>query len=319
MKRILILLCAIISFNSKAQEFDLPEYINHMADNPYLISSAYAGIGSSLQIRLNGVAQWVGVDNSPNTQSLSVETRIADTFGAGLIIFNDSNGFTTQQGGKLSFASHITLSDVYDSFLSLGLSYSFIQFSQDTSQNNLSQLGISDDGFFSRSIGNHNFDISMLYRLDRFAISANVFNVLGKDEDEFSIEEPSVLRRFSVYTLYNFRLNKDTELEPSLFVKYFEASRRSKIDANVKLRRRIKDGYIWGGVSATLLGDQTFIPNDFTPMVGIKKYNFYFSYGYGIDTNEIVTYNYGSHMITLGFDYDRRPSLARCTQKMMMF
>jgi len=104
-----------------------------------------------------------------------------------------------------------------------------------------------------------------------------------------------------------------------LFVRYFESDGRSKSDLNVKLRRRINGGYIWGGVSITLLNDQVLAPNDFTPMVGIKKNNFYFSYGYGVDTNELATYNYGSHTITLGLDYNRRPSLARCTQKMMMF
>jgi len=91
---VLLFLCAKVS----AQEFNLPEYVNHMADNPFLISPAYAGIGSSLQIRLNGVAQWVGVENSPNTQSVTVESRFADTFGGGLTLFNDSNGFTSQQG-----------------------------------------------------------------------------------------------------------------------------------------------------------------------------------------------------------------------------
>lgn len=302
-----------------AQEFDLPEYINHMADNPFMISPSYAGIGSSLQIRLNGVSQWVGVKNAPNTQSITVESRLAERFGGGLTIFNDSNGFTSQQGARLSLASHLTLSNLHDSFLSFGLSYSFIQFSQDTSQNNLNQLGILDEGFGTRNISNNNFDISMLYRYERFAISANLINVLDKKIDLFTSREPKALRRYSLYTLYTFKVNRNTEFEPSLFVKYFESDGRSKTDVNLKLRRRISNGYLWGGVSVTLLNDQVALPNDFSPMIGIKKNNFYFSYGFGLDTNEIVNYNYGTHMITLGFDYDRRPSLARCTQKLMMF
>jgi len=318
MKKIIFLICLCFGFQLSAQEVDLPEYINHMADNPFIISPSYAGIGSGLQIRLNGVSQWVGVENSPNTQSLSVEARIAERFGGGLIIFNDSNGFTSQQGLRFSLASHLTLSDVYDSFLSFGLSYSFIQFSQDTSRNNLEELGTPDPLAVSRAIGSSNFDISMLYRFDRFAISANVINLLDKDIEDFTTGEPEVLRRYSLYTLYNWRINRDVEIEPSIFVKYFEASKRSKTDANIKLRRRINDGYIWAGVSVTLLNDQLGIPNDFSPMLGIKKHNFYFSYGLGLDTNDIISYNYGTHMITLGFDYDRRPSLARCTQKLIM-
>lgn len=295
------------------QEFDIPEYINHLADNPFIISPAYAGIGSSLQVRANGVAQWVGVDDAPNTQSIAVEARLAERFGGGIIFFNDSNGFTSQQGVKLSFASHLTLSHLHDSFLSFGLTYSFIQFGVDTSENNTNEFQPNKD------INTSNFDISMLYRFERFAISANVINVLDKNIDLFTTGEPEEIRRFSIYALYSFRVNRDIELEPSLFVKYFGSDGRSKTDLNVKLRRRIDNGYVWAGASVTLLNDQVALPNDFTPMVGIKKNNFYFSYGYGIDTNELATYNFGSHSITLGFDYDRRPSLARCTRKMILF
>ena len=210
----------------------------------------------------------------------------------------------------------MTLSDLFDSFLSFGLSYTFIQFGQDTSR----QFTAEEETYaVTRSLGTSNFDISMLYRFDRFTISANLINVLGKNLDFFSTGEPEILRKYSLYTLYNFKLNRNSEFEPSIFVKHFEASNRTKVDANVKLRRRINDGYVWAGLSVTLLADQLGIPNDFSPMVGIKKHNFYFSYGFGLDTNEIVTYTYGTHMITLGFDYNRRPSLARCTQKMTIF
>ena len=295
------------------QEIDLPQYINHMADNPFLISPAYAGIGSGLQVRLNGVSQWIGVENAPDTQSLSLEARLAERFGGGLTMFNDQNGFTSQKGVRLSLASHLTLSNVYDSFLSFGLSYSFIQFGIDTSENNTPQP-VPD-----RVLNSSNFDISMLYRFDRFAFSANVVNLLDKNVEDFSTGEPRVLRRYSVYTNYNHRINRDTELEPSAFVEYFEASKRSRTDLNVKLRKRIFNGYVWGGLSYTFLNDQFFTPNAIAPLFGIKKDKFYVSYGFSITVNEIVGFNNGTHMITLGFDYDRRPSLARCTRKMIMF
>ncbi|MFY7669689.1 type IX secretion system membrane protein PorP/SprF [Tenacibaculum sp. MEBiC06402] len=295
------------------QEVDLPQYVNHMADNPFLISPSYAGIGAGLQVRLNGVSQWIGVENAPDTQSLTVEARLAERFGGGLTMFSDQNGFTTQRGARLSLASHLILSDVYDSFLSFGLSYSFIQFGIDTSENNTPQP-VPD-----RVLNTSNFDISMLYRFDRFAISANVVNLLDKNVDDFSTGEPRVLRRYSVYTNYNYRINRDVELEPSAFVEYFEASQRSRTDMNVKLRKRIFNGYVWGGLSYTFLNDQFFKPNAIAPLFGIKKDKFYVSYGFSITVNEIVGFNNGTHMITLGFDYDRRPSLARCTRKMIMF
>ena len=88
---------------------------------------------------------------------------------------------------------------------------------------------------------------------------------------------------------------------------------------NVKVRKGINDGYVWAGLSYTFLNDQFFVPNAIAPLIGIKKEKLYMSYGFSVDLNKTQDFNYGTHMITLGFDYERRPSLARCTQKMMIF
>lgn len=314
MKKIIVALLLILSTKAvTAQERDLPPYINHMADNPFMISPSYAGIGSGLQIRLNGVSQWIGVKNAPNTQSITVEARIAERFGGGLTIFNDSNGNTSQQGAKLSFASHLTLSDLYDSFLSFGMTYTFVQFGIDTRDNNTGEV------LSNISEGKSNFDVSMLYRFDRFAFSVNVNNILDQEVLNTISGEPEVLRKYSLYSYYSFRVNREVEIEPSIYVEYFEASARSRNDVNVKLRKRIRDGYVWIGASYTFLNDQFGEPLSVAPLVGLKKNKFYLSYGVSLNVNNIQDFTYGTHMITLGFDYDRRPSLARCTQKMMMF
>lgn len=314
MKKLILVIFILIGVENSAQEIDLPQYINHMADNPFLISPAYAGIGSGLQVRLNGVSQWMGVKGAPNTQSLTVEARIQERFGGGITVFNDSNGHTTQQGAKISLASHLTLSDLYDSFLSFGLTYNYIQFGIDTRNNN------TTESLSNFSTSNSNFDASMLYRFGGFAISANIANILDRKViTSFINDEPEILRRMSAYTLYTFRIDNVMEIEPSVFLEYFEASKRSRTDTNIKVRRRIHNGYVWGGLSYTFLNDQFFRPNAIAPLFGLKKDKFYVSYGFSITANEIADFNYGSHMITLGFDYDRSPSLARCTQKMMMF
>lgn len=315
MRKILIILGVVFSsVNIAAQEVEMPQYVSHLADNPFVISPTYAGIGTGLQVRLNGVSQWIGVKDAPDTQSLTVEARIADTFGGGISLFNDSNGFTTQKGAKLSFASHLTLSDFHDSFLSFALSYSFIQFGQDTSQDN------TNSGKPSRAINHSNFDVGLLYRFEKFSITANVVNLLNRDVENFLSGEPEELRKYVVYSSYILsRISRDFELEPSILYEYREATGRSKTDVNVKARKGIRDGYVWAGLSYTFLNDQFFQPNAIAPLFGIKKDNLYLSYGFSVNMNKTQDFNYGTHMITLGFDYERRQSLARCTQKMMMF
>ncbi|CAM1354913.1 type IX secretion system membrane protein PorP/SprF [Tenacibaculum insulae] len=313
-KIITIIVIVISSVKLTAQEMNLPQYISHMADNPFLISPSYAGIGTGLQIRLNGVSQWIGVEGAPDTQSLVVEARIADRFGGGITLFNDKNGFTTQKGAKLSLASHLTLSDFHDSFLSFGLTYNFTQFGIDTSQNN------SGQSVPNRTENNSNFDVGMLYRFERFSLSLNANNILNKKIDNFTTNEPESLRRFTLYSsLVLVKMRNRIELEPSIFVEYYEADKRSRTDMNIKLRKGINDGYAWAGLSYTFLNDQFFVPNAIAPLVGLKKDNLYVSYGFSININKTQDFNYGTHMITLGFDYERRPSLARCTQDMMIF
>lgn len=315
MRKILITISILIcSVKLVAQEVNLPQYISHMADNPFLISPSYAGIGSGLQVRLNGVSQWIGVDGAPDTQSLVVEARLADRFGGGITIFNDKNGFTSQKGVKLSLASHLTLSNFHDSFLSFGLSYNFVQFGIDTSENN------SGETVPNRTLTNSNFDVGMLYRYERFSVSVNANNLLNKKIENFATNEPESLRRFTLYTSYVLaRISNMVEIEPSIFVEYYEADKRSRTDMNVKVRKGINDGYVWAGLSYTFLNDQFFQPNAIAPLIGLKKNNLYMSYGFSVNVNKTQDFNYGTHMITLGFDYDRRPSLARCTQKMMIF
>jgi len=315
MRKILIILGVVFSsVNITAQEVEMPQYVSHLADNPFVISPTYAGIGTGLQVRLNGVSQWIGVKDAPDTQSLTVEARIADTFGGGISLFNDSNGYTTQKGAKLSFASHLTLSDFHDSFLSFALSYSFIQFGQDTSQDN------TNSGKPTRAINHSNFDVGLLYRFEKFSITANVVNLLNRDVENFLSGEPEELRKYVVYSSYIFsRISRGFELEPSILYEYREATGRSKTDMNIKARKGIRDGYVWAGLSYTFLNDQFFQPNAIAPLFGLKKNNLYLSYGFSINMNKTQDFNYGTHMITLGFDYERRQSLARCTQKMIMF
>lgn len=315
MRKIFITISILIcSLQLVAQEINLPQYISHMADNPFLISPSYAGIGSALKIRLNGVSQWIGVKDAPDTQSLVVEARLADRFGGGITLFNDKNGFTTQQGVKLSLASHLTLSNFHDSFLSFGLTYNFVQFGIDTSENNSNQF------VSNKSETSSNFDVGMLYRYERFSISVNANNVLNKKVENVLSGEPEGLGRYTVFSSFVFtKISNRIEIEPSIFVEYYGADKRSRTDLNVKVRKGIDQGYVWAGLSYTSLNDQLFKPHAIAPLLGLKKNNLYMSYGFSIDLEEIQDLNYGTHMITLGFDYDRRPSLARCTQKMIIF
>src|SRR5690606_37896234 len=126
--KFLALVLFLSALASKGQELNSPQLSQYLADNPFVLSPTYAGIGDHIKIRLNGLAQWVGIKDAPRTQSLAADARIGNKSGLGVFLYNDSNGYTRQIGTRVSFAHHLTLDRYKDEFLDLGISYNFNQF-----------------------------------------------------------------------------------------------------------------------------------------------------------------------------------------------
>jgi type IX secretion system PorP/SprF family membrane protein len=319
MKRFIAMVLLLSCAENFAQELTVPAATQYLADNPFVISPTYAGIGDNIRIRANGFAQWIGIKDAPQNQALYADFRIADQSGIGVSLYNDKNGYTSQSGLKFSFAHHIILDYYSKQFLSFGISYNLNNFSI-----NVNEFKSNTGTYFDPSVvndrrtSNNNFDIGALYRRGGFYASLNLSNLLNKDIQKFYLAEPNLLRNYQLYTGYVYKQYRDSrvEIEPSLFYQFFESDKRSTTDVNIKLRyadhQRL--GYFWGGVTYRFLNDQPFKPLTIGPMIGLKKSNFYFGYSYQITMNEISTFNSGTHMITLGLDFFQGLSNCPCTQ-----
>lgn len=310
--KLVTLLLFLSAIAVKGQELTIPQLSQYLADNPFVMSPTYAGIGDHVKIRINGLTQWVGIKDAPDTQSLAADARIGETSGLGMMLYNDSNGQTKQRGARVSFAHHLTIDRYDDKFLSFGLSYNFNQFRIDIEEFDALDPSVTDD----RATTNHNFDVGVLYRWDKFYISANASNLINKDLTKFNpIYEPNTLRNYYVYTGYRYKKNKnsDLEIEPSVFFQLFESDGRSVTDLNVKFRWYDFEDYYYAGVTYRFLNDQIGNPLYVAPIVGLKKSNFYFGYSYQVILNEILGYSTGTHVVTLGVDLFQGVSNCRCT------
>ncbi|KAA2219268.1 MULTISPECIES: type IX secretion system membrane protein PorP/SprF [Maribacter] len=315
-KRLLTLALITSAFFVRGQELNSPQLSQYLADNPFVLAPTYAGIGDHVKIRLNGLAQWVGIKDAPRTQSLAADMRIGEKSGVGVFLYNDSNGYTKQRGARVSFAHHLTLDRYEDEFLSFGLSYNFNQFNIDIDQFNL--IDFPDNGIVNnRQTTNHNFDVGVLYRYDKFYFAANASNLLDKDPRDltFDIDEPNELRNYYVYTGYRYTKSRTSnlEIEPSMLFKIFESDGRSETDLNVKFRWYDFEDYYYAGVTYRFLNDQIGNPLYIAPILGLKKSNFYFGYSYQIILNEILGYSTGTHVVTIGVDLFQGISNCRCT------
>ena len=100
MKRILVIIILLSASLGNAQEFKLTPYTQYLVENPFLISPAYAGDSEMNRHRRTSAFQWVGLDNAPNTQTLSYDAHILEKSGVGGVFYIDKNGNTSQIGGQ---------------------------------------------------------------------------------------------------------------------------------------------------------------------------------------------------------------------------
>lgn len=320
MKRILIFIIFILTTFSYSQELNLPVWTQYLADNDFVISPTYAGIGDNLKIRANGLTQWVGIKNAPDNQSIYADFRISNRSGVGISAYNDKNGNTRQKGLKLSFAHHLILDWKSKQYLSFGLSYNINNFRIDIENFNTTyEIPILDPAINGdRAISNNNFDAGFLYRWNKFYFSANANNLISKDTDDFTGGlEPRLLLNYQFYTGYVFtpKHNKYVEFEPSMFFQFFDSDNRSATDINFKYRKFNKDGdYYWLGASYRFLNDQFFSPLNVGPMAGILHNKLYFAYSYQLTLNDLSGFNSGTHVVTIGLNLLQSASNCPCTK-----
>lgn len=319
MKKIIGSLLLLVVNWCYSQELNLPVFTQYLADNNFVISPAFAGIGDNVRIRVNGLTQWVGIKDAPDNQSLYADFRIADRSGIGISLYNDKNGYTKQSGLKVSFAHHLILDYYSKQYLSFGMSYNLNNFKIDIDQFNTTYDRPFPDTYITdnRAISNHNLDAGFLYRNKGYYISLNANNILNKIDNKSIIQGPKLLRNYQLYSGYVLKLPNDAraELEPSTYIQYFESDGRSSTDLNIKYRKYDRnDDYYWAGLSYRFLNDQVLNPLNIGPMAGFKKAGFYFAYSYQVTVNKIAAYNSGTHMITIGLDFLQGVSDCPCTQ-----
>jgi type IX secretion system PorP/SprF family membrane protein len=314
MKKILFSLLLLTVANGYSQELNVPVATQYLADNPYVISPTFAGIGDNFRINLNGYQQWVGVQDAPRSQALYADVRVLDQSGVGLSLYNDSNGYTKQAGGKVTFAHHIILDYYSKQYLSFGISYIYNSFKIDISKFDPSNPDpdITDD----RSTTNNNFEVGFLYRNKAFYASATATNILQKSLDFTTTKlEPNLLTNYQLYGGYIMDIGNRSELEPSAFYQYYASDGRSVTDLNLKYRKfnRYED-YFWVGASYRFLNDQIGKPLAVGPIVGFLKGFVSVGYSYQITLNDLASYNSGTHSLTIGFRFLQGLSNCPCTQ-----
>ncbi|MFK5957975.1 MAG: type IX secretion system membrane protein PorP/SprF [Lutibacter sp.] len=290
----------------KAQE-TLPIYSDYLSDNVYLVHPSAAGIGNCGKIRLTARTQWSGVADAPSLQTLSIHQRIGYNMGVGVILFNDKNGYHSQQGIQGTYAYHINFNE-YDETnqISFGISLMAVNNKVDESDFLLQDPVISQ---IVRSENYFNADVSMAYHKGGFFSYFTAKNILLSARSLYSDTYESLnLRRYLVTLGYYYGKGKSFQIEPSIMAQAIERTHEKFVDFNIKVYKDVANAQLWAAFSYRKGFDNAATEelNYLTPIIGINYQKFMFSYTYTKQSGDILFDDTGYHQISLGFNFGCR-------------
>ena len=283
----------------------LPVYSQYMM-NMFLINPALAGNDGYTSINLTAREQWIGLAQSPSTQSASFQTRILrksyiskstsvtrkiqrpsrqGRVGLGAHLFSDRNGMIRRTGVQLTYAYHIQLDEALLSFGLSAVGY---------------QLDISEDGFFDTY--EENDPLLAVYDRAVFIPDAN-FGAFYKTRDYyagFSVvsifqsvlkigkqgeNNYKMLRYYYLTGGYEFYLSDNFSIIPSILLKSPDNLNTFQMDLSGKL---IYQESYWGGLSYRT-------PDAMIIFAGIRVENLFFGYAFDYNLSSIQKHTLGSH------------------------
>jgi len=299
-------------------------YSDYLSDNFYLIHPSMAGASGCIKIRLTARKQWFEQQDAPQLQTMSVNGRLDEKSGVGMILFNDVNGYHSQKGIKLTYAHHLMFSrDQIDlDQLSFGISGVFIQSQLDETQ--FKNSGYYDpiiDGTIVQKESYVNFDIGASYNYLDFFAHLTVKNAIDTRRNIYTAYESDKLRKLILSGGYTFGDANKILWEPSIMFQSIDKTKEMSVDFNLKAYKNLEDGKLWGGISyrRSLDGAEYFIKSlaeqklqYISPILGLNYKNFMFAYTYSQVLGDVKYDNRGFHQITIGLNLFCVPEKYHC-------
>jgi type IX secretion system PorP/SprF family membrane protein len=307
LKTVILILFFSIPSLVKSQE-TLPIYSDYLSDNVFLVHPSAAGFRDCSKVRLTARTQWSGVKDAPSLQTINFHTKFGEKGGLGLVIFNDKNGYHSQQGIQGTYAYHLDLGRDQDTRqLSFGLAFMAVnnkldETSFDIEDPVISQI-VQSENYFNAdfSMAYHDFDFFSYFTAKNLMLtSRNLYN-----EDYESLNLRRYLLSFGYYFDY-YKNGSTIEIEPSVMIQYIERTKEKFADFNLKVYKELPGAKVWAAFSLRRGFDKTVASqqlNYLTPIVGVNFEKYMLAYTYTKQTGDILFDNAGYHQLTLGFNF----------------
>ncbi|MEP2239783.1 MAG: type IX secretion system membrane protein PorP/SprF [Maribacter sp.] len=282
------LIMALLGIKSASAQQE-PQYTQYNY-NTMTVNPAYTGSKGHLTVTSLFRSQWVGIDGSPTTISLGIDSPYNSSDGIGFSIVQDQIGPSSETFLDLNYAHNIILNRRGHK-LALGLKAGARFLSVDWSKGTYRD----PDVLFNENINSEllpSVGAGLFYYTDKTYVGLSTPNVLYNKRYD-AIEESVGTERMHLYLIagYVFDLNSTVKFKPSTFVKYVEgAPLIADLSLNFLFNEALTLGvnYRWDDSIGALLGFQI-------------NPQFNLGYAYDLTTNNLGTYNSGTHEIFLRY------------------
>lgn len=288
----------LMAFPAKGQQ--MPQFSQYYF-NDYMINSAVAGTHSYLQVRAFSRMQWIGIPNSPQTYSVSFygPTKEKD-MGYGGYIYGDYTGPTSRLVFKGSYAYNIAINSSIR--VSGGISIGGMQYKIDGTSFSESPVIDNDpsiDGTVKSMFTPDASAGAMVYSTYFFA-GISVHQLFGNKLKSITLDNSDATgvnrlkQHFYLMGGYNFILNKDFILRPTLLVREMFPT-TPQVELTTRL---IYQQFLWGGL-AYRYGDAVSVMGGYN-----HESRWYFGLSYDITTSELRQYSRGTVEFMFGLKFD---------------
>jgi len=296
MKKIITFIIVLVaSFSYSQQDTQFTNYMyNTLSFNP-----AYAGSRGTTSIYLSQRSQWVGLDGAPTTNSLTYHSPLGSSnLGIGINFLNDAIG--PVQENLVSLDMSYTIQTSYDYKLAFGFRASAHMLNVDFTQLNIFNPG---DVLAQNNINNRispNFGFGMFWYSEKSYLGFSIPNLLqtkhiNRDLNS-SVSAVSKERlHYHLIAGHLFDLSQDIVFKPAVLTKFVSgAPLQVDVSANFLMYDKFTLGaaYRLDAAVSFLTGFQ------------INR-NWMLGYAYDFDTNNLSTYNSGSHEVFLRYEVFR--------------
>lgn len=282
---VLVLLVVNMLYAQQDPSYTLYQY------NMNIINPAYAGIQDLTEINLNYRSQWVNLDGSPSTQSLSVSKPFNDKVGLGLSIVNDKVFVLKQTDVFIDFSYKLQVSENAKLYFGLKAGGSFIDI-------DLTSLDIMDDPVFSENVSKFNPNIGIGFHLKgpKYYVTLSAPSLLkSKRYEKDGVKVTNATDELHSYlgAGYTFDINDRIGLTPSILSRFVTGAPAS-IDLTATTHFQ---NLLDFGLSYRL--DESF---SVLALIEIAEW-IHFGYAYEMTTSDVKDYSQGSHEVLLRFKF----------------